>query len=104
MIINTAHKSFDPPQVVPIQTSPGPPKTRVLPIVLHAIVLASLTATLAIMLLLSISNVRGDQALGLALVGFNSVTPTNVVDDKTGQIVVQNPSSVSVSFDHPYHE
>lgn len=101
MIMDTAHKSFNPSRS---QTSLNRPKSRVLPIILHAIALASLTITLAIMLLLSISNVKGGRGLGLALVEFNSVTLINVVDGKTGQIVVQNPSSVSVSFNHSYHE
>lgn len=104
MIIDAVNKSFDSPQIVPIQILFKRPKSRVLPLVLHAIALANLTATFAIMLLLSISNVQSEQALGLAVVDFNSVTPINVVDGKTGQIVVQNPSSISVSLDHMGYE
>lgn len=66
---------------------------------LHALALASLTVTLAFLILLSVSKITKSShpALELGRAEFNGAAPTKLVDGKSGETVAENLRYINVS-------
>ncbi len=65
---------------------------------LHALALASLTVTLAFLILLSVSKITNSSqpALELGRAEFNGAAPTKLVDGKSGETVAENLRYINV--------